>query len=200
MAGGPGEVGVSLFPRCLFCCFHLSRRLPVITTPGVVQIVRCPSYPCKLRRKCISPLCNALANSRSPTFLARRRQSSYHEGSVGWHRGIVEIEKGARRIVVSIDLVQRSVLLEIAADRISALSLCSRSFSRRFAAGGPVKVTHPTSSAISRPPPRLSLWYRGAGSLNSPLRRSCKTSSPSLINYPTWTPFAIDAHPVTARH
>jgi len=37
-------------------------------------------------------------------------------------KGIVVAEKGALRIMIWIDLLQRSVLLEIAADRISVLS------------------------------------------------------------------------------
>ena len=37
-------------------------------------------------------------------------------------KGIVVAEKGGLRIMIWIDLLQRSVLLEIAADRISVLS------------------------------------------------------------------------------
>lgn len=119
------QFDVPLFPGYLFCRFHLSRRLPVITTPGVVQIVGAGTSPTPVSDGEITSLQIARREgipAHSHPFLREGERVAITEGPLAGMKGIVVTEKGALRIVVSIDLLQRSVLLEIAADRISALS------------------------------------------------------------------------------
>jgi transcriptional antiterminator NusG len=116
---------VPLFPGYLFCRFHISHRLPVITTPGVVQIVGAGASPIPINDVEIASL-QIATRERIPAhphpFLREGERVAITEGPLAGMEGIVVTEKDPLRIVVSIDLLQRSVLLEIAADRISALS------------------------------------------------------------------------------
>jgi transcription termination/antitermination protein NusG len=119
------QFDIPLFPGYLFCRFHLARRYPVITTPGVVQIVGAGASPIAVNDGEIASL-QIATRERIPAqphpFLREGERVAITEGPLAGMKGIVVTEKDPLRIVLSIDLLQRSVLLEIAADRIISLS------------------------------------------------------------------------------
>jgi len=87
---------------------------------------RLRSYARKRCRAYVSPERHARANScASASFPARRSRVAITEGPLAGLEGIVVKEKDPLRMVVSVGLLQRSVLLEIAADRVGAPRLSS---------------------------------------------------------------------------
>jgi transcriptional antiterminator NusG len=114
---------VPLFPGYLFCRFNVLHRLPVITTPGIVRIVGAGASPIPVSEVELASLQIAM-RERIPvhphSFLRGGARVAITEGPLAGLEGIVVREKDPLRIVVSIGLLQRSVLLEIAADRVGA--------------------------------------------------------------------------------
>jgi len=117
------QFDVPLFPGYLFCRFNVLRRLPVITTSGIVRIVGAGASPIPVNDVELTSLKIALC-TRFPVhphpFLYGGAKVAITEGPLAGMEGIVVKEKDPLRIVVSIGLLQRSVLLEIAADRVGA--------------------------------------------------------------------------------
>jgi transcriptional antiterminator NusG len=117
------EFDVPLFPGYLFCRFNVSRRLPVVTTAGIVRIVGAGFSPIPVNDVELTSL-QIATRARFPVhphpFLYGGAKVAITEGPLAGMEGVVVKEKDPLRIVVSIDLLQRSVLLEIAADRVGA--------------------------------------------------------------------------------
>jgi len=118
------EFDVPMFPGYLFCRFDVLHRLPVITTPGIVRVVGAGGSPIPVRDAEVTSL-QIATRERIPAlphpFLQEGARVAITQGPLAGMEGIVVKEKDPMRIVVSISLLQRSVLLEIAADRLTAL-------------------------------------------------------------------------------
>jgi transcription termination/antitermination protein NusG len=127
------EFDVPLFPGYLFCRFNVLHRLPVIMTPGIVRIVGAGSDPIPVNDVELTSL-QIATRERIPVhphpFLRGGARVAITAGPLAGLEGIVVKEKDPLRIVVSIGLLQRSVLLEIAADRVGAP--CSNSDSKCY--------------------------------------------------------------------
>jgi transcription termination/antitermination protein NusG len=123
---------VPLFPGYLFCRFNFLQRLPVITTPGILRIVGAGASPIPVSDVEITSL-QIATRERIPAyphpFLCEGEKVTITEGPFFGMEGLVVSKavsrKDALRIVVSIELLQRSVLLEIPAERIGALGSTS---------------------------------------------------------------------------
>ena len=117
------EFDLPLFPGYLFCRFNVLHRLPVIMTPGIVRIVGAGSDPIPVSDVELTSL-QIATRQRIPVrphpFLRGGARVAITEGPLAGLEGIVVKEKDPLRIVVSVGLLQRSVLLEIAADRVGA--------------------------------------------------------------------------------
>jgi transcription termination/antitermination protein NusG len=124
---------VPLFPGYLFCRFNVLHRLPVIMTPGIVRIVGAGPDPIPVSEVELASLQIAM-RERIPVhphaFLHEGARVAVTDGPLAGLEGIVVKEKDPVRIVISIGLLQRSVLLEIAADRVGAP--CSNSDSKCY--------------------------------------------------------------------
>jgi transcription antitermination factor NusG len=118
------EFDLPLFPGYLFCRFNVSNRLPVVATPGIVGIVSAGASPIPVSDVELMSLRIAM-RERIPAypqvFLRGGTKVAITEGPLAGIEGIVVKERDPLRVVVSIDLLQRSVLLEIPAARVSAL-------------------------------------------------------------------------------
>jgi transcription antitermination factor NusG len=119
------EFDVPLFPGYLFCRFHASNRLPVVTTPGIVRIVGAGASPIPVSDIELLSLQIAM-RERIPAhpheFLPGGAKVAITKGPLAGIEGIVVKERDPLRMVVSIDLLQRSVLLEIPTDRVALRS------------------------------------------------------------------------------
>ncbi len=105
-----------LFPGYLFCRFDPQYRLPVLKTPGVIQIVGYNRIPAPIDEIEINAIQTLIA-SGLPTqpwpFLAVGDHVRIESGSLRGLDGIVVKLKENHRLVVSVTLLRRSVAVEI---------------------------------------------------------------------------------------
>ena len=113
-----------LFPGYLFGRFQLDDRIRVLQAPGVKQIVSIGNTPTPMSDVEIENLRTLVGASpllvQWPYLPAGQRIRIDHGPLAGVKGFIVRAEEGALRIVVSVDLLQRSVAAEI--DRASIAS------------------------------------------------------------------------------
>ena len=111
------NIEVPLFPGYSFCRFNPSRRLPILTTPGVMHVVGIGPGPVPVPDEEIESLKTAAA-SHLPLehwpFLNAGQQVRVEDGPLRGAWGIV-VASGDEpdKLIVSISLLQRSVAVEI---------------------------------------------------------------------------------------
>jgi transcription termination/antitermination protein NusG len=116
---GDHRVQLPLFPGYAFVRIALMDRLHVLKVPGVARLVGFGGTPVSLEDKEIEGLRQALATGVKAAphpYLAVGRRIRISAGPLAGHEGILVRRKGESRIVLSIDLIQRSVLVYVDAD------------------------------------------------------------------------------------
>jgi transcription antitermination factor NusG len=123
------EVEVPLFPGYLFCRFNVHDRLPILQTPGVVQIVGFNRVPVPIEGTEIQAI-QALVASGLPRqpwpFLTVGDHVRIEAGPLRGYEGLLVDFKGNHRLILSIGLLQRSVAVEIDATSVKSLGSPSR--------------------------------------------------------------------------
>jgi transcriptional antiterminator RfaH len=118
------KVETPLFPGYLFCRFDPQDRLPILKTPGVIQIAgynRSPSPVEDSEIQAIQALmASGLPNQPWP-FLGIGDRVRIEAGPLRGHEGTLVDFKGSHRLVLSITLLQRSVAVEIDSASIEVL-------------------------------------------------------------------------------
>ena len=113
------EFELPLFPGYLFCRFDPAVRLPVVNTPGVLHVLGAGRAPVPVSENEIMSLRTAV-EARIPMRPVPYWQSGQKiriaTGPLTGVEGIVSRAKQPVRLVLSVTLLQRSVLLEIDAD------------------------------------------------------------------------------------
>jgi transcription antitermination factor NusG len=110
----------------------LEDRLKVLTIRGVVSIVGFGGVPCPVREDEIATIKNMLASGLPlmpwPCLRIGERVRISH-GPLSGLEGILAREKSAYRVVVSMELLQRAVAVEVERDLIAPVTnrrtLCS---------------------------------------------------------------------------
>jgi transcription antitermination factor NusG len=108
-----------LFPSYVFCHFDFTQRTPVVSTPGVIELVRFGNEPAPVENTEIDAI-RKIANSRLSTEpyagLVRGQRVMMIKGPLNGLTGtLTEIHKKLR-LVLSVALLNRSVLVEIEQD------------------------------------------------------------------------------------
>jgi transcription antitermination factor NusG len=109
-------VDLPLFPGYLFCRFGYKHRLRVLNTPGVRSIVGFAATDVPVAEETVHALQTLVASGRfvePQAFLRPGANVRVTEGPLKGVRGTLVREKGAWRVVVNIELLQRSVAVEI---------------------------------------------------------------------------------------
>lgn len=111
------ELDLPLFPGYVFCRFDPNdRRVPIVTTPGVIRIVSFGGVPVPIEDAEIAAVRSIVSSGLSvapwPYLRAGHHVRVGHGALVGVE-GIVVESRGRHRLVVSIDILQRSVMVEI---------------------------------------------------------------------------------------
>jgi len=118
---GSAHVELPLFPGYVCCRFDAQNRLPILTTPGVIQVLGAGNAPIALANVEIASLQTAL-RARFPVqpfpFVDSGQRVRIERGVLAGVEGIVMSFKQTLRLVLSITLLQRSVLLEIGRDQV----------------------------------------------------------------------------------
>lgn len=110
------EVEQPLFPGYLFCRFDFQNRRPVITTPGVLQIVGYGRTAISVSDEEIHSLQLAVSSGtpKQPwPYLEVGQRVRVNYGTLSGLEGILVNVKGNHRVVLSVTLLQRSVAMEV---------------------------------------------------------------------------------------
>lgn len=105
-----------LFPGYLFVRIALQERLRVLVTPGVVRLVGFDSRPAALRDEEIEALRTVLVHgvrSEPHPYLSVGRRVRITRGALAGMEGVLVRKKGRVRLVLSIDLIRQSAMIEV---------------------------------------------------------------------------------------
>jgi transcription antitermination factor NusG len=105
-----------LFPGYLFCRFDPQFRLPILKTPGVIQIIgynRIPTPIDETEINAIQTVVESGLQTQPWPFLAVGEHVRIESGSLRGLNGIVVKMKENHRLIVSVTLLRRSVAVEI---------------------------------------------------------------------------------------
>ena len=110
------ETEMPLFPGYLFCRMNPQNRLPVLMTPGVIQIVGVGKTPIPVDEQEITAIQRAGKSGASIMpwpYLQVGHVARIEVGPLRGLTGIVVRIKSGLKLVLSVNLLQRSVAVEI---------------------------------------------------------------------------------------
>jgi len=110
------EVEFALFPGYVFVHMSLSNKLKVLQVPGVVRLVSFQGQPAPLPAEEIDALRNRLSGSAKiepHPYLRAGRKVRVHSGPFQGLEGVIVRRKDRYRLIFSIDLIQRSLAIEL---------------------------------------------------------------------------------------
>ncbi|MGO4883533.1 MAG: transcription termination/antitermination protein NusG [Bryobacteraceae bacterium] len=118
------SVELPLFPGYVFCRFAYSSRMPVLNTPGVTSVVSFSDGPAPVADEEILRIRAILASglrSQPWPYLRVGQRARIERGSLAGLEGVLIREKDSLRVVVSVELLQRAVAVEIDREMICAV-------------------------------------------------------------------------------
>jgi transcription antitermination factor NusG len=124
------EIDQFLFPGYVFCRLNPSDRLPVLTAPGVVDLVGFGKIPAPVPDHEIENVRRMVQSGLFVMpwpFLELGHRVLIERGPLAGVEGILDEVKGKCRLVVSVQLLQRSVSAEVDRDWIRPLGRSDRS-------------------------------------------------------------------------
>ena len=110
------ELDLVLFPGYVFVHLNLKDRLRVLQLPGVVRFVSFNGHPAPIPDAEIESLCNGLAGGvqiEPHPYLKIGRRVRVKYGPLAGAQGILVRRKDRFRVVLSIDIIMRSVAVEV---------------------------------------------------------------------------------------
>jgi transcription antitermination factor NusG len=131
------ELELSLFPGYLFCRFDFNNRLPILITPGVKLIVGYGKIPTPVSDGEIAALRRVVASGAAAEphdYLTVGQRVRVREGSLAGIEGILLQVKNTFRIVLSVELLRRSVSVELDRAAIAPIAPAPGSALRAFSA------------------------------------------------------------------
>src|SRR2546423_5267747 len=117
------ELDVPLFPGYLFCRMNPHNRLPVLQTPGVIQIVGVGKSPIPVEEEEIAAIQRAEKSGLSVMpwpYLKVGYVARIEDGPLSGLSGIIVKIKSGLKLVLSVTLLQRSVAVEVDRNWLSA--------------------------------------------------------------------------------
>jgi transcription termination/antitermination protein NusG len=128
------EIELPLFAGYIFCRFSTVEKIRVMNTPGVVKVVGFGGSPMPVHGheiREIQRLAESGLSLRPWPYLKAGDRVRVERGPLRGIEGTLLREKDGARLVVGVELLQRAVAVELAADMIVPLSSCQ--FASRFA-------------------------------------------------------------------
>ena len=110
------ELDVPLFPGYVFCRFDMERRTPVMSCPGVVNVISFDGRPAPIpdeEIQSVRALIDSSLGVQPHPFLASGEKVRIDYGPLAGVEGMVVEMKKRFRLVVSVNLLQRSISVEI---------------------------------------------------------------------------------------
>jgi transcription antitermination factor NusG len=123
--GRRAEVDLPLFPGYVFVKTPIVNRVRVLEQPGVIRLVGVNGRATPLPDEEIEKLRTSLAlcTAEPYPFLAVGKTVRIKSGPLAGFEGKILRRKGRMRLVVSVELIQRSILLELEAGDAQLVSL-----------------------------------------------------------------------------
>jgi transcription antitermination factor NusG len=118
------RLGLPLFPGYVFVRIRLCDRLRVLEVPGVVRLVQFNGEPAPLPDDIVETLRNSLNGpfkAEPHPFLRVGRRVRVASGPLSGVEGILLRRKNVTRLVVSLELIQRSICIEVDSDVVEPL-------------------------------------------------------------------------------
>ena len=118
-----------LFPGYLFVRIALAHRMQVVVVPGVVNLVGVHGRPTPIPDEEITALCDCLARRvgvESHPYLVAGRRVRIKKGPLAEMEGILVRRKGQFRLILSVNLIARSVAVEVDANDVVPVSQYSQ--------------------------------------------------------------------------
>lgn len=118
------EVELPLFVGYLFCRLDVNRRLPVLTSPGVLQLVGTGKAFFPVDDQEIAALQSIIAarvTAEPWPFLKVGQRVRIDRGPLAGLQGLLVSMKKPYRLIVSVTLLQRSVAVEMDHDWVSSI-------------------------------------------------------------------------------
>jgi transcription antitermination factor NusG len=120
------EIELPLFPGYIFCKFDVLRRLPILLIPGVISVVGTGKNPLAVSDDEINAVQNVVKSGltfQPSRFIATGQLARVERGPLRGLVGIVIATKKNCRLIVSINLLQRSVSVEVDSDSVMPVSV-----------------------------------------------------------------------------
>ena len=118
------KLQMPLFPGYVFVCMALRDRLQVQQVPGVAHLVGFGGTPAALPEEAIEALRASLESgvrAQPHPYLTLGRQVQVRSGPLAGMQGILLRRKGNFRVVISIELIQRSVAVDVDAVEVEPI-------------------------------------------------------------------------------
>lgn len=118
------KIQAPLFSGYLFCRLDIEHRLPVLTTSWVDSIVSFGGEPCPIEEREIAAIQRVVAAGSGPIpwpYLCNGDRVRVQFGPLAGIEGFVLRADGKERLILSLDLLQRSVAVEIDRSHIRPL-------------------------------------------------------------------------------
>lgn len=119
------ELQLPLFPGYLFVYTDLAERSRILRVAGIVHFVCFNGQPTPVPAAEIENLRSALSGNprlQPHPYLKMGRRVRVHSGPMAGVEGILTGRKGRLRVVLTIDLIMRSVAAEVGADEIEPVA------------------------------------------------------------------------------
>lgn len=137
------EIESPLFPGYLFCRFNFLERLPILKTPGVIQIVGCNRNAVPIDEQEIQAMQRLTESSfaRQPwPYLEVGERVRIQSGALRGLEGILVSLKDNYRLVLSVTLLKRSVAVEMDASAVQPRRASSAVTSHKRVAPQPLHL------------------------------------------------------------
>jgi transcription antitermination factor NusG len=111
-----------LFPGYVFCRFAAEQRLSVLTSPNIAAVVGIGKQPAPLADEEIQAIQTMIASGLRVEpwqFLEVGQKVRIEGGALDGLIGILVQEKNSLRVVVNVELLHRSVAVEISRERVA---------------------------------------------------------------------------------
>jgi transcription antitermination factor NusG len=118
------ELQLPLFPGYIFVQIALKDRLDVLKVPGVVRLIGFNSAPTPIPKEQVEGLRHALQQglrAEPHPYLDAGREVRIKAGPLAGWKGVVVRRKGDFRVVLSAELLQRSIIMDVEASSLEPL-------------------------------------------------------------------------------
>lgn len=118
------QVELALFPSYVFVRIEEQQKLPVLKVPGAVQVVSFNGKMAALPEREIEALRNALENeiyAEPCPYLKVGRKVRVVRGPMEGAEGVLSRKKDKCRVVISVDVLMRSVAVEVDGTDLEAI-------------------------------------------------------------------------------